>query len=107
MFQKAHPKATPIMARMARKESQKEKEKTKEKENQIPLAIVPMLPVMPVARANQIKHRQTKKQQRPRKQQPFLHTIPPTNSGHGLMTMAGGHPNGMKDGMSVILTIQV
>ena len=95
------------MARMARKESQKEKEKTKEKENQIPLEIVPMLPVMLVARAKQINHKQTKKQQTPRKPQPFPHMIPPTNNGHGLMTMAGGHPNGMKDGMQVMLTILV
>ena len=95
------------MAKMAGKESQKEKEKTKEKENQIPLEIVPMLPVMLVARAKQNNHKQTKKQHKPRKQQPFPHMIPLTNNGHGLMTMAGGHPNGMKDGMSVILTIQV
>ena len=102
------PKATPIMARMARKESQKAKEKPKEKEKETLLKSMPMPPVMPVAADKKVtpnKHKELGRQQKARKQQPLRPMIPVTNNGHGLMTTVGGHPNGMMDGMPVMYTI--
>ena len=105
------PKATPIMAKMAKeKVNQKAKEKPKEKEKQAPKKSMPTPPVMPVATGKEamlIKHRHLGNMHVPRRQQPPRHTVPVLSNGHGRMTMAGGHPNGMRTGTPAMSIIRV